>query len=697
MSKYATLIAQIAANIRRNGAQAITGNLLQEQLLAMITSLGEYYQFGGLVSQDTEFTPGDEPVVFIAATPGTYTDFGGLVVADGEVALLVWSGSAWSKQTPDIATRSEVSQLGQKVTDLEQGVLGKYSLSFKYGGILTANGQEYSTIKRVCTGFLSAFNGVQITANHNLFNVFKYDANFGYLGADNAITWDDNTSDTLSFKFNGYIRIVMRKDTADSNISPSEIDDFAGMVSFVSLSTMNERIEAIEKEVGGNFYNIDYSLQLGGLVLANGVFYSTNTRVVSSFISAKEGIFIKSNHNLINVFKYNDEKVYLGESEVITWINNTEDSLFFKYDGYIRFVLRKDTSDSIILESEVESFKTRVEIVCGINGELDFLEDKTSAIGSRTFNLPDYWYQYIVEKTNSINDKNESLAYNGDSFVFITDIHLPMNYGHSMQLIKYIKRNSNIANVIFGGDIMPNVDESTGLSILKDFNSINKDVKMFSIRGNHDNNSHNEYKRITDSQLYYNAFKNRETHITNRSGFNYCIDNDAQKIRYVIVDTGWKEYDYSSEEVFFTSSGSDVWMKERLTEKNSEWTILVIAHQFFMYKSASDPSDLNLCRSGVAIKNAIDEVYNNINANFVGVLCGHCHRDYFERAANGYIMVSTTCDANGERASAWDSNYPNRVEGTTTEQAFDTVFIDKTNRKLCFIRVGVGVDREYTY
>ena len=118
MSKYATLIAQIAANIRRNGAQAITGDLLQEQLLAMITSLGEYYQFDGLALPSTEFTPGYEPVVFIAATPGTYTNFGGLVVADSEVALLVWDGSAWSKQTTDIATRTEVSQLGQKVGDL---------------------------------------------------------------------------------------------------------------------------------------------------------------------------------------------------------------------------------------------------------------------------------------------------------------------------------------------------------------------------------------------------------------------------------------------------------------------------------------------------------------------------------------------------------------------------------------------------
>lgn len=114
MSKYSTLKAEIIASIKRNGAQAITGDLLQEKLLSMIDSLGEFYQFGGLAIPSTEFTPGDEPVVFIAATPGTYTNFGGLVVADNEVALLVWDGSAWSKQTTDIATKSEVSQLGQK-------------------------------------------------------------------------------------------------------------------------------------------------------------------------------------------------------------------------------------------------------------------------------------------------------------------------------------------------------------------------------------------------------------------------------------------------------------------------------------------------------------------------------------------------------------------------------------------------------
>lgn len=119
MAKYSNTKAKINEKITTNGAQAVTGGILNDVLQTMVDSLGADYQFGGLVQPGSSFTAGEQPVVFLATTPGTYTNFGGLVVADGEVALLVWSSTAWSKQTPDIATRTEVSQLGQYVDNLE--------------------------------------------------------------------------------------------------------------------------------------------------------------------------------------------------------------------------------------------------------------------------------------------------------------------------------------------------------------------------------------------------------------------------------------------------------------------------------------------------------------------------------------------------------------------------------------------------
>lgn len=114
---YNTLKALVNSKVYENAEQRITGGDMNDVLQSAIASLGAHYQMGGLVSPTDHITVGDEPVVFFATTPGTYTYFGSQVVADGEVALLVWSGTAWSKQTPDIATRTEVSQLGQKLYD----------------------------------------------------------------------------------------------------------------------------------------------------------------------------------------------------------------------------------------------------------------------------------------------------------------------------------------------------------------------------------------------------------------------------------------------------------------------------------------------------------------------------------------------------------------------------------------------------
>jgi lysophospholipase L1-like esterase len=178
MSKYSTLKAEIIASIKRNGAQAITGDLLQEKLLAMIDSLGEFYQFGGLALPSTEFTPGDEPVVFIAATPGTYTNFGGLVVADGEVALLVWDGSAWSKQTTDIATRSEVSQLGQITTGL-----GGFLNSFKSAKTFT---EVSPTITELSGKYIDYYGRILDASGYTIYSVDVVGGEFYRISGDTS-------------------------------------------------------------------------------------------------------------------------------------------------------------------------------------------------------------------------------------------------------------------------------------------------------------------------------------------------------------------------------------------------------------------------------------------------------------------------------------------------------------------------------
>lgn len=96
MANYENLKSAIQQVVKTNGNNAITGALLQQSLLAMINSLGKYYQFAGIATPSTNPGTQDAKVFYIAAEPGTYTNFGGLEVTEDEVVVLTWD-SSWHK------------------------------------------------------------------------------------------------------------------------------------------------------------------------------------------------------------------------------------------------------------------------------------------------------------------------------------------------------------------------------------------------------------------------------------------------------------------------------------------------------------------------------------------------------------------------------------------------------------------------
>ena len=103
MSNYNSLKTTIDANIKQNGRQEITGQILNSVLNQMVTTLGAGYQFMGVATPTnpgTAQTP-DYKCFYHAATPGTYTNLGSLVVNEKEMALLAYS-SQWYKMTTSI-------------------------------------------------------------------------------------------------------------------------------------------------------------------------------------------------------------------------------------------------------------------------------------------------------------------------------------------------------------------------------------------------------------------------------------------------------------------------------------------------------------------------------------------------------------------------------------------------------------------
>lgn len=131
MASYNELNALIDAYINRNGVQAITGQILNGVLKAMVEQLGRGYTIMGAAIPTTDPGTPDGPECYFASETGTYTDFDGLQVAPGELALLCYTPSdGWTKAT--------IYEGFQEVGATIDGNVGTPSVGVSYaGGVLS--------------------------------------------------------------------------------------------------------------------------------------------------------------------------------------------------------------------------------------------------------------------------------------------------------------------------------------------------------------------------------------------------------------------------------------------------------------------------------------------------------------------------------------------------------------------------------
>ena len=166
MSNYNSLKTTIDANIKQNGRQEITGQILNSVLNQMVTTLGAGYQFAGVATLDPATDPGtpDAKVFYIANGKGTYTNFGGVEVTEDDVVVLYWD-SSWHKVSTGIASQ-------EKLTELSCRIDGFYTEDERYYKCII--GLWYKVPSTVTTHevVLSYFG---IDPTNNLFYVGFYD------------------------------------------------------------------------------------------------------------------------------------------------------------------------------------------------------------------------------------------------------------------------------------------------------------------------------------------------------------------------------------------------------------------------------------------------------------------------------------------------------------------------------------------
>ena len=308
----------------------------------------------------------------------------------------------------------------------------------------------------------------------------------------------------------------------------------------------------------------------------------------------------------------------------------------------------------------------------------------TKEMRQNTDYIPAYWQNYLDTQIGTIKSHCYTAGSTGDSFVFITDIHMDYNFGRSPMLIKYILENTPIKNIVIGGDLYTSASSTTEALayIQKVANMYSYTDKVFAIRGNHDSGN-----SVTAAHYYAIFYKPLENLLTLNKLTYFHKDNTTQQIRYLFID---------SRNNATLTTAEITWINERITELASGWTVVVFAHAYWnVTTGSSTPSATSL---GSSLKSALDALVGNVNAKIAAVIVGHTHADRSVKSTKGYWIISTTCDANGTLASQYDQVTPTRTEGTTSEHVFDVCTIDTTHRTIYMDRIGGnGTNRTFTY
>lgn len=99
MANWTILKEAITSVIKTNGNQEITGQLLQNVLNSMVSSVGENATFAGIATPATSPGTPDGPVFYIASQAGTYSNFGGIEI--DSAGIFTWDGTSWSFEKLD--------------------------------------------------------------------------------------------------------------------------------------------------------------------------------------------------------------------------------------------------------------------------------------------------------------------------------------------------------------------------------------------------------------------------------------------------------------------------------------------------------------------------------------------------------------------------------------------------------------------
>lgn len=311
--EYNTLKTAIQNAIKENGNNEITGDVLQQALLAMIDALGAGYQFMGIAVPTTNPGTPDQKVFYITKGSGVFTNFNSITIKEGEIAILRYS-SSWEKLSTNIAD--------SKMVDKE--LFGNED--FIANGYINNSGEyvSYPNNQMQVTDFIPVGDGdvLKYSLSCNGAAIIAcYDENKSFLPSKSIFdTTGTAHTGTMTFEGVSYVRL-----TNYFLVVAEPIKDF-------ETSAISQRISDTARHLNSiipiiNDIPIDYELDMEGYIGQNGNYIATEYYRSTDYIGAIPGMKIKYSGivaymNCI-VAAYDVDKNFLANDSVYESVSGT--------------------------------------------------------------------------------------------------------------------------------------------------------------------------------------------------------------------------------------------------------------------------------------------------------------------------------------------------------------------------------------
>lgn len=101
---YEQLKAAIAAVIKTNGNNEITGALMQQVLRSIVSQIGLNGTFAGIATPSTNPNAPDQNVFYLASESGVYPNFAGYTLEAGHIAVFSNASGAWTAASIEVGS-----------------------------------------------------------------------------------------------------------------------------------------------------------------------------------------------------------------------------------------------------------------------------------------------------------------------------------------------------------------------------------------------------------------------------------------------------------------------------------------------------------------------------------------------------------------------------------------------------------------